>query len=375
MDALVADAHLPNALAGIRALGRAGVRVQAAAPSRGAAGLWSRYAADRWLSPDSLTDPEAFVQAVGERARERGPLVAYVGQEASLGALLGAWDELPDELVMPYPSPAAVERLRNKAGLAQLAGEHGLTTPPTLARGTARELRQMDIAAAIVKPELASAAFPTARRAQGRAEIEALLDDAPPEQPLLVQEALEGELFSLAVVVDRDGRVLAAFQERALRTWPLAAGSFAATVSEALDSHLADRAALMLGSVGYCGLAQLDFVRQDDAVFVLDVNPRFYACMPLASACGVNLPAAWHAVVERSDPPASPPSYPVGAAYRWLEGDLYAARHGHPGRLFRREPGTCAGSAWSADDPLAAVAVALGTVSLPVRRRMRAWRR
>ena len=42
MDALVPDAHLNAAVAGIRGLGRAGLRVIAVGPSWTAAGLWSQ---------------------------------------------------------------------------------------------------------------------------------------------------------------------------------------------------------------------------------------------------------------------------------------------------------------------------------------------
>src|SRR5207253_1848290 len=74
--------------------------------------------------------------------------------------------------------------------------------------------------------------------------------------------------------------------------------------------------------------------RRERAALLLDVNPRFYACMPLALRCGVNLPATWHAVVE-GRVPGPPTAYPAGRRFRWLEGDLYAARHGHPMALLR----------------------------------------
>ena len=52
----------------------------------------------------------------------------------------------------------------------------------------------------------------------------------------------------------------------------------------------------MLAELGYWGLAQVDYVETPAGYTLLDVNPRFYRCLPLAVACGTNLPALWHAV-------------------------------------------------------------------------------
>ena len=40
----------------------------------------------------------------------------------------------------------------------------------------------------------------------------------------------------------------------------------------------------MLRRAGYWGLAQLDFVQDSDGPVLIDVNPRYYACLPLALA-------------------------------------------------------------------------------------------
>jgi len=73
--------------------------------------------------------------------------------------------------------------------------------------------------------------------------------------------------------------------------------------------------------VGYFGLAQLDFLVTADGPKLIDVNPRFYASLPLALACEVNLPAAWHAVVTGTRPPTER-LYPVGVSYSSLEANL-----------------------------------------------------
>ena len=61
IDALVPDAHLNAAVAGIRGLGLGGMRVMALGPSWTSPGLWSRHTAARAVGP-----------SVVERARRAG---------------------------------------------------------------------------------------------------------------------------------------------------------------------------------------------------------------------------------------------------------------------------------------------------------------
>jgi hypothetical protein len=94
---------------------------------------------------------------------------------------------------------------------------------------------------------------------------------------------------------------------------------------------------------------------------LIDINLRFYGTMPLALACGVNLPAAWHAVATGAPLP-SPAPYAVGVRYRRLEADLAAASHGAPRRLLRRTPGPKIGATWAPDDPLAGAMVSVDSL-------------
>lgn len=355
MDALVADAQLPNAVAGIRALGRAGVRVQALGASRAAAGRWSRYAAER------VRDELAAV------VRPAAPIAVYPCQETTIDEVLRL---APDcGAVLPW-DPASLVPLREKRRLPELAASHDLEAPATFFDGAAAELAGAALPLpAVVKPAGPVGVLRSAVAVDSDGELAAVAARLPAAEPLLVQEAVRGRLLSLALVLDRDGRVVARFQEEVDRTWPSEAGSFAATTSVPPDDDLVDRARSLLAAAGHWGLAQLDLVRRGGATVLLDVNPRFYACMPLALACGVNLPAAWHAVVSGERPPAPAP-YPAGRRYRWLEGDLYAARHGEGGRLARRGRRADAGAFWAADDPLASALLAASALMLPLRQRL-----
>ena len=368
--ALVTDVHIRSALAGMRALGRAGVPVVTLAPSWLSAGQLSRYATLRAAGPDAARDPEGFVARLAAAAIEHGPLVVYPGREAAIDALLAAPRVLLDRLVLPYPGRAALERLRDKRRLADLAAESGLRVPELVATGTAAELRRLQPSVPVMlKPARPGGALASALPVLGPGALRATLDRLPADEPLLVQERATGPLTAVALVVGPGGEVVARFQQEARRTWPPGAGPSSLAIGVAPDPELVRRCADLLRRAGYWGLAQLQFVGTARGPALIDVNPRFYGSLPLALASGVNLPHAWHAVATGRELPAPGP-YRTGVVYRWLEADLSALARGHPELLLSRLPAPRTGSVWARDDPVASAAVSCAAAAVRVARRL-----
>ena len=377
MRALVTDAHLRSVLAGIRGLGRAGHDVLAVGPRQSAAGLWSRYTKDRAVAPSG--DREALTGRLGEMGERHGPLLAYPGQESSIDALLA--EPLPAQVSLPYPNLGALAVLRDKRRLAVLAGEAGLTSPKTLVEATAGELRRWSpTRACVVKPALPNGALATALLARSEDELHAIVTDLPAEESLLVQERARGPLTAIALVLDAGGTAVARFQQVARRTWPSDAGSSTVAESVSLDERLAGRAVHMLAQAGFAGLAHLQFVEVAGGKALIDVNPRFYGSLPLAIACGVNLPAAWHAAVTGGPASDGDAGYRTGVSFHWLEGEALLAARSSPrpvpalARALMRPPSRPrAAAVWAADDPLASAVfgadLSAGIASRRLRRR------
>ena len=255
-------------------------------------------------------------------------------------------------MVLPFPDGDVLDRVRDKGRLVTTARESDIATAETLFHGPAHELRSMRFAdPVVVKPARPVSPLKTAHLIEGRGKLEPLLEPVPDDEPLLVQEWLSGPLTSVELVLDRQGSVVARFQHVTQRTWPSAAGSIALATSVEPDEALVRQTAAMLSRIGYWGLAQVDFVETPAGYVLLDVNPRFYRCLPLAIACGTNLPALWHAVAV-GRPVGPPQRYRTGVTYRWLEADLVAAARGAPGRLLDRAPRPHTGAAWAAGDPV-----------------------
>ncbi|GAC1318318.1 MAG: hypothetical protein NVSMB25_07620 [Thermoleophilaceae bacterium] len=366
MDALVTDVAERGAVAGLRGLGAAGFEVLALGSSRTAAGLWSRFATDRAIGPDSTTDPDGFMQAVGDLARRRGPLFVYPGLEESIDALVDHQDELPAQALIPYSGSTSLRALRDKVHLPTIAQEAGLPMPETLAVGAAGRLSPAENhLPCVIKAVTKVGGGPTAWIVNSLSAYEAVLSRLDPEQVVIVQQLCEGPLASLSLVVDRNGGVVARFQQVALSTWPPGVGPSQHAVSVPADPDLTRSAGALLARAGFWGLAQLQFVGGT----LIDVNPRFYGSLPLALRCGVNLPAAWHAVATGSDVKIVD-EYPVGIRFRWLEADILAALHGSPRKLFKPQSGPGVGAMWRGDDPWPGILLGGAAAGAWVRRRL-----
>jgi predicted ATP-grasp superfamily ATP-dependent carboligase len=353
--ALVTHAHSRAAVAGIRAFGAAEVRVVALADRRGAAGLVSRWASDRAVGPPS-DPPGPWLECIAELAQRHGPVVVYPGQEEGAGALGRA--PLPPEAIVPYPAGGAVEALRDKGQLTTLSRAAGIASPAVLVEGAAAHVAAdpPDVPCVLKSPAL-SDALPVALMCATAGELRSALEALPDDEPVIVQERAAGRLIAVSVVIDRDGRVVARFQQEAIRLWPPDAGASSLGRSVAPDPDLIERVAHLLRSAGYWGLAQVQLLDTPRGPAAIDVNPRFYGSLPLATRAGVNLPYAWHCVALGDQPPPERP-YRVGVTYRWMEGELIAAWTGDRERLRHRPPRPVAGAMWAWDDPLPGVVLA-----------------
>jgi predicted ATP-grasp superfamily ATP-dependent carboligase len=365
LPALVTHAHSRAAVAGIRDLGAAGVRVGAVASRRSAAGLWSRHTAVRAVGPGS-DDPDAWRECIAHLAGRHGPLVVYPGQEEGIAPLVHP--PLPDRVVLPYPGIDAVEAVRDKRRLAALSREAGIASPAVLGEGAASAVAASPPSApCVLKSTGLSDALPGALMCGSDDELLRELEALPENEPVIVQERAQGPLVAVTVVLDRDGTLVARFQQSALRLWPTTAGASSLGRSVAPDPGLIERVAALLRSAGYWGLAQVQLVGTARGPAAIDVNPRFYGSLPLARAAGVNLPLAWHqvAIGERPRPQLD---YRVGVTYRWLEGELTAAWNGERSRLRSRPPGPRAGAMWAWDDPAPGVVLAADAAAPRLRR-------
>ena len=328
---LVLDANQRSALAAVRSLGRAGLRVFAADSSGATLAGASRYCHRRLSYPSPYSEPQAFVDAIAQAVRAHGIDVVLPMTEVSLQLLLGARDRL-GTAALPAPALAAFEAMSDKYRLFKTAQALGVPMPRTVFIDDAHSLVAQADAwdyPVVVKPHRSriwhnGAWLSTSvRYAHSRAELDAMVanDVALSAYPFLLQSFIDGHGEGLFALFDR-GRAVDFFAHRRLRERPASGGVSVLSESAPVPVDLRDIAERLLAAQGWHGVAMVEFKRGRDGVpYLMEVNARFWGSLQLAVDAGVDFPARL-VRLARGERLSAQPSYRVGARLRWLLGDL-----------------------------------------------------
>ena len=314
--AVVLQASGPNALGIVRSLGRAGIPVIACDHRPGALGLVSRYARAELL-PDAATEPERFVDALidlGTRLPAAG--VLFATHDEALAAIGPRESEVGAGFIRPWSRWDRMRDALAKDAQQAAAARIGFPVPRTMTpedegdlEVVARELRFP----VVLKPADATGFRREFRRqvleASDAGELATQWRRCAVYRPS-VSEVIPGDddaLWTLGSYRDATGRPLASFTGRKLRQWPPRFGT--ARAAEARwDPGLAERCHALLDELGFHGISQVEVKRdaRDGRDYLIEVNPRSWLWIGLATACGVNIPAACYADAVGGPAPLPP---------------------------------------------------------------------
>jgi len=329
-----------GALAAVRSLGRAGWAVGVASP-RPSLATRSRFAARSHPVPSPLEDEAAFVAAVAGAVGAGGYDVVLPSGDAE--AIVASRDRESFGAAVPYAAHEVVETIVDKARLSKLAEQCGIAVPDV----------GVENLPLIVKP----ASHGTVGDGQHRLEAVVVRDASELDAAVrritdaggepLVQEFLRGELVAMAVVAGDDGSWCAHVQQRATHVWPAPAGVSARAETVEPDPSLSAAVELLLRTIGWRGLVQLQFlVPNDGTPRLIDGNCRLYGSIALAMHAGVDIPRIWAESGLRR--PGGCVTARRGHRYQWLEGDLRRAVAERRGGIARDVAGTVRSAAGAA---------------------------
>jgi predicted ATP-grasp superfamily ATP-dependent carboligase len=325
---LVTDGANRVALAVVRALGRAGAEVAVVEQERFAlktpASFRSRFVSRHDVIP-TLGDGGEFLAALAERAVGYD-IVLPVSTNVAL-ACAAHREEIPARL--PVPPLALLLRANDKSSALAVARKVGVPIPVTYAPEDDEELEgviaRLRLPAVVkLRDDAGTVLEPGQRYAIGRTadEVRAAYRSLHALKPFpLIQEKVEGPGYGVGVLAEK-GRVLAAFAHRRIREYPVSGGPSTACISVA-DDRLTGYAASVISELGWTGVAMVEF-KKDDDYRLMEVNPRFWGSMPLATRAGLNFP---YLLCRRAmgEEIGDIPPYEVGVLLRFFPLDAAAA--------------------------------------------------
>jgi biotin carboxylase len=341
-DALVLDVDARAGLAIVRTLGRAGLRVAAAARDGNASGLRSRHAAASVVLPEPERDFDAYADAIVAWAERHGAGAIVPSIDVSVAALDRRRAELAPHAAPAIAAEAPLAVAVSKPRTLALAAELGIAAPRSLEARTAADLRSAAEELGyplVVKPveSWRDEDDGGERLAPLLVEDAAGLPAAEPLLPALAQELAPGERVTVKLF-RVDGRVLARFAMRVERSWPPLGGSSVLRESIPLPADAAEPAEALVDAIGLDGYSEVEFRRgRDGRPLLMEVNARLSQSVELAIRAGVDfarLQVDW--ARGREVRPVA--GYRAGVRLGWLAGDLRLAAAAVTGKGPRPRP-------------------------------------
>ena len=338
IDVLVLDAEYRQSLTCMRAFGRSGLRVGAAATQSGA---WAPSFRSRWCSMSALVtgfarDADRYVDDVLKLVEEHDVELIVPAHDGSIAALRARRAEVEARTALPIGSEAAIELAVSKERTIDLARQLGIRVPRTVA---ARDLSDVRAATrllglpVVVKPVESWAGSVSGGARFGSSCALSAAEAERSAEPLLalggkvlVQEWLPGHREAVSVL-RAGGRSWAQFAQRSYREWPVLGGASVFYQSITLRPELAGPTENLLQAMDLDGCSVVEFRgdRRGEPV-LMEVNPRMAGSVSLAVSCGVDFPGmlrSW----ALGQPLQPITQYPIGRRLRWLAGDISSLRN------------------------------------------------
>jgi D-aspartate ligase len=369
-----------------RSLGPRGVPVIGLSAHPSACGNYTRYAHVRH-APDSRSEPDRLLHFLLDLADGLdAPGVIFPTRDDDLLFLDRFRRELERWFHLVLPGPAALDVCLDKWKTAVEAERAGVKTPRCWAIHSRAELDRLLPGLAfpcVLKPQAAhhwrkpgvwqSAGSRKAIAAASPQQLQAEYDTISPREPrALVQEIVPGGddcLWIAACYLNRETKFAGGFTAQKLLQVP--AGFGTGCVVQTVDRpDLLARAAALLESIGFSGIAEVEFKKDpaDGEDKLIEINPRPWDQHLLGPACGSDL--VYLAYCDLAGLPRPAPAVRT-AGHKWIAEEVYALlllralfqRSGHFGELLRAARGRRVYSVASLRDPLPLAAlVALGII-------------
>lgn len=303
---LVTGAGGPAGVAVIRSLlRRADLTVFAADMDGWASGLYLVPAAQRRLVPPGRDD--SFVPAIAQLVADDAIDLVISTVDVELIALADRRGELAPA-TLAAPTADTLTACLDKFELAKRCEATGRAPRTVLAGRDALSIAWEFPAFAKPRQGAGSRGI---RFVDDREALEAL----PADEGLIVQDLLPGEEYSVDVIADANGNVVAAVP----RTRARVDSGVAIAGRTVHDAELEETAAAVARAIGLVGVANVQLKRgRDGRAMLLEVNPRFPGALPLTISAGVDIPSLVVDLFLGRELPASVPFREV-AAVRFLE--------------------------------------------------------
>jgi D-aspartate ligase len=327
--ALLTMANYYGTLAAVRSLGRQGIRVTTADPSRLGVSAWSRFTCARVRAPH-VQDSDRFIAWLIAYGRQHGKHVLLPSSDDTAWLYALHREALSEFFHLSSPPFDVIAQLLNKRLLYANAVAAGLQIPRTWFPQTDQDLRTVAAEArfpVVIKPvtqvmfrsqikgflvDSADMLESRYRELMRHSYTPTLLNVDPSAARPMVQEffpdAATG-IYNISAYV-RHGHLVGARGARKLLQQPRRVGTGVCFQEAPVIPALAAGLDRLVSTVGFSGVFEAEFIDTEQGPVLIDFNPRFYNQMGFDIARGLPLPllAYFDAIGRQCPVPDDSPS-------------------------------------------------------------------
>ena len=299
--ALITDIERRKALAIVRSLGRAGVRVVGLSYARLPLCQFSKYCDHVYLCPDYRESPAAFLECLEDIIQRESPDVFYPIEDVVLELVVRNPDRWRNRVAALVPTAEALENAYDKWKTLQVAEKLGVPVPQSYCPSNEQEVAEIASGSSkrhwVVKPRKSSGSrgLIMAESAQQLVAAYRTVSKAFPRP--IVQERIprQGAGVGSFFLLGEDGELLARFGHRRLREYPINGGP--STLRESYyDEELLETSEALVRKLGCAGVSMVEYKYDErrQQFVLMEVNPRFWGSLALAVHAGVDFPVLYH---------------------------------------------------------------------------------
>ena len=286
-------------LSSIRSLGTAGYKVYMGF-SYGSRvfNAYSRFCEGYMFHPDPLYASDDFIEFL-KKIGGKYELIIPITEEAQLATSRIKKSLEEKGSIVPIPDYEILVKVVDKVAVLKTAIKADIPTPKTLITTQPIDIAEvidelglpfiMKVSTEIgIPPGPGNRYFVIKRKIDGRAFI-SMFAKLRKHGPVILQEYITGTSIGVSVIISRDRKLIAYFgHRRILEQYPDGGPSVIAETY--LHPKALKLAIKLLKALNWYVVAMTEFKVNDDSVYFIELNPRFWGTLPLAIASGVDFP-------------------------------------------------------------------------------------
>jgi len=315
---LLTDAGYKHTLGAVRTLGKRGFYVMAGSASRHSISFYSKYCREKVVYPSPRNERE-FVDFLCNYVREKKvDVILPIGYLAST-TLSRHKSEFEGLAKLPVADYEFMQVAGDKDRTMKFAASLGIKVPRMYT-----EKDQVSSFPVVVKGLMESGKVSYANSHQDLSRLN--LENS------LIQEYIPGEGYGFFALFNQ-GKPRAIFMHKRIREYPITGGP--STLAESIyDEELKRQGLRLLEALNWHGVAMVEFKkdRRDNEFKLMEINPKFWGSLDLATASGVDFPYLTAKMALEGDiEPLF--AYRTGVRFRWLFPDDTMHLLSNPGCL------------------------------------------